>query len=104
MTRRLIFAPSIPGDLRAALDYYDQLSPKLANQFRLNVDKRLDDIAARPESFSIDVDPVRFARIDRFPYVIFFVVQPEFVSIIAVLHGASNPTKWRNRRNESTGE
>lgn len=97
MAHRLIFNPAIPEDLASALDYYGDISPLLANRFRENVDRRFDDIAERPESFPIDVPPIRFASVGRFPYLIFFVVKPEFVSLVAIVHGSSEPETWRSR-------
>jgi plasmid stabilization system protein ParE len=87
----------IPDDLAEPLDYYEKISSDLANRFRASVDQRLDDIAERPESFPVDVPPIRFAKIDRFPYLVFFSVKATFVSVIAILHGSSDPSNWRNR-------
>lgn len=101
MARRLIFAPQVPDDLVAAVDYYEQISAALANDFRRHINDKLDDIAERPESFPLDIESVRFARVDRFPYLIFFIADQESVSIIAVLHGASDPARWRERRGDS---
>ena len=64
MAPRLIFAPQVPDDLVAAVDYYEQISPALANDFRQHVNDKLDDIAERSESFPVDVGSVRLARID----------------------------------------
>ena len=100
MARRLIFDPNIPNDLVSALGYYESIAAELANRFRQNVNQRLDDVAERPESFPFDVEPIRFAKVARFPYLIFFAAKPEFVSIIAIVHGSSNPDKWR-RRNQA---
>lgn len=97
MAHRLIFNPLIPGDLVDALDYYENITPELANRFRVNVDQRLDEIASRAESFPIDVSPIRFAKIDRFPYLIFFIAKTDFVSVIAIVHGSSEPSRWRDR-------
>ena len=52
MAHKLIFNASIPDDLAAAISYYEDISPALANRFRTAVDRRLDEIAKRPESFS----------------------------------------------------
>ena len=97
MARRLIFNPSIPADLTAALEYYDAISPALGDRFRSQVEQRLDDIAVRPESFPLDVFPIRFANIDQFPYLIFFSLKSDIVSVIAIAHGSSKPDVWRNR-------
>ena len=97
MAHDLIFDPSIPDDLVNTLYYYEAISPTLANRLRVGIDKRLDDIADRPESFPFDVRPIRFARLERFPYVIFFVVRKSHVIILAIVHGSSEPKKWRER-------
>lgn len=98
MAHKLRFHSAISDDLVNALDYYDGISIALGNRFRENVDRRLDDIANDPEMFPVDNPPVRFAKIDRFPYLIFFAVKSEVVRILAIVHGTSNPEKWRTRR------
>lgn len=40
---------------------------------------------------------VRRAILDKFPYGVFYLARPEFVSIIAVLHQARNPRAWQIR-------
>ena len=98
MAHKLRFHSAIPDDLVNALNYYDGISIGLGNRFRENVDRRPDETANNPEMFPLDIPPVRFAKIDRFPYLIFFAVQSEVVRILAIVHGASNPDKWRTRR------
>lgn len=98
MTDELRFHSAIPDDLVNALDYYDGISSALGNRFRENVNRRLDEIANDPEAFPFDIPPIRFAKIDRFPYLVFFAIELETVRILAILHGASNPEKWRARR------
>ena len=97
MAHRLLFEPAIPGDLAGALDYYEEISPTLANRFRRSVNQCLDRIAKQPESFPFDIQPIRFAKVGRFPYLILFVVKPNFVSLIAIVHGSSKPERWRER-------
>ena len=97
MAFRLIFNPLVPDDLAGAIAYYEQISPALANRFRENIDRRLSEIAERPQSFPMDTPPVRLARIDRFPYLVFFVAKTNFVSVLAIAHGSAEPGKWRDR-------
>ena len=59
--------------------------------------ERLDEIAERPDSFPLDIPPIRFAKIDRFPYLVFFSVHAHFVSVIAIVHGSREPSNWRER-------
>jgi plasmid stabilization system protein ParE len=98
VARRLIFNGAIPDDLAAAIDYYMEISPALADRFRAAVGQRLDDIAERPESFPLDIPPIRFAKIHRFPYLVLFVVKSTFVSVVAIVHGSTKPGRWRTRK------
>jgi hypothetical protein len=96
----LVFHPSIPDDLALAIAYYDEISRTLGNRFRDNVKDLLSNLSERPESFPMDVEPIRFGRVERFPYLIFFVPRTSYVSVIATLHGASDPRKWRERSDQ----
>lgn len=97
MESKLLFEPHVAEDLADALRHYDSIAIQLGNRFRQRVNERLDDIAARAESFPTDIAPVRFAKIEQFPYLIFFVVRPDFVTILAIVHGASDPRRWKHR-------
>lgn len=97
MAYKLIFHREIPDDLTSALDYYEPLSDELANGFRQSVDRTLSQVASHPGIFSLDTSPIRFAKTRRFPYLIFFAVKKEAVLILAILHGSSDPSKWRSR-------
>lgn len=100
MAIELVFHPAIPDDLAPALAYYDEISKTLGNRFRDNVKDLLSEISERPESFPIDVEPIRFGRVERFPYLILFVSRASYVFVIAILHGASDPRKWRERSDQ----
>lgn len=41
---------------------------------------------------------VRRARVRRFRYVIFYVLEPDAVAMVAVMHEARNPDRWQERR------
>ena len=94
---KLRFDSLVPDDLVNALDYYEAISPTLVNRFRNHVNRRFDDLAKRPESFPQDVPPIRFTKIDRFPYLIFFTIKGKNVLVLGIVHGSSEPSKWRDR-------
>jgi len=94
---KLRFGSFVPDDLVNALNYYEAISPSLANRFRVRVNRRLDDLTIRPESFPQDIPPIRFAKIDRFPYLIFFTIKNKHVLVLGIVHGSSEPGKWRER-------
>ena len=87
--------------MSAAIRWYDEISPNLGNRFRELVDQRFDEIAVHPESFAIAFDDVRFSLIPRFPYLLLFRKHRDFVYVLGVFHGASDPEKWRQRAESS---
>jgi plasmid stabilization system protein ParE len=100
VAHKLRFHAAIPDDLIKAFDYYDEVSLRLADRFRKGVDQRLNDIAKNPEVFPFDISPIRFAKIDRFPYLIIFTLASNLIYILAIVHGASDSSKWRDRTSE----
>lgn len=97
MADRLRFHRLVASDLREAIHWYDDISPRLGKRFREMVDARFDDIESRPERFPQAFDDFRFARVRRFPYLILFRQTAQAVTVLGVFHGASDPQKWRQR-------
>ena len=97
MASRLVYHHKVAEDIAAADAYYDKISTQLAERFKFAMVSRLNRIASHPTSFPIDVAPIRFARIDHFPYLIFFRVADEHILVLAVLHGSRDPLNWRLR-------
>lgn len=97
MPEPLRFHRQVASDLHNATWWYESISIELVNRFRENVDARLDDIAASPQSFAFAFSDIRFARIRRFPYIIVFQEVDDLVNILGVFHGASNLTSWKRR-------
>ena len=97
MPEQLRFHSKLVSDLRNASEWYDSISIELGNRFRSHVDSRLDDIAENPDSFGIVFDDFRFARIQRFPYIIIFRNRQYCVHVLGLFHGTSDPEKWHRR-------
>lgn len=97
MAEQLRFHPLVAEDLKAAVGWYDDISPGLGDRFRIAVEQRFDSVAEFPESFGIVFQNARAARISVFPYLLLFEYLMDAVHILGVFHSASNPAKWRGR-------
>ena len=97
MADQLRFHPFVADDLKAAVGWYDKISPSLGDRFRRSVEQRFDSIVLFPESFGIVFDKVRAARISGFPYLLLFENGSNVVQVLGVFHAASDPSKWRGR-------
>ncbi|REJ69829.1 MAG: type II toxin-antitoxin system RelE/ParE family toxin [Planctomycetota bacterium] len=97
-TERLMrFHPDVVSDLREAIRWYGEISAPLANRFRKRVDASFQRIAENPDLYPRAFDSVRFCRLRTFPYLVLYRSINDIPHVLGVFHGASDPTKWRQR-------
>ena len=89
--------PFVADDIRAASNWYDEISGDLGSRFRRATDARFDAVELRPESFGRVQQEVRAARVEGFPYLIVFRHDGRVTEILGVFHTAADPEKWRGR-------
>jgi plasmid stabilization system protein ParE len=93
MTRRLIVRSVAERDLFDAFAWYEERTTDLGADFLQCVDLALVHITRHPLSGALFYQEYRRILIHRFPYGIFYVVTPEIISVVAVMHLAQNPAK-----------
>lgn len=101
MSDKLRFHPRVYDDLRAAINWYDEISVELGNRFRAQVDERFDGIEDMPESYAIAIDDLRFGRVGSFPYILLFRVRAEVVHVLGLFHTSTDMAQWKARAAES---
>lgn len=90
-------------DARAELDedalYYDDDYPGRGERFRVAVIRALDRVVALPRSFPLwgRRPDVRACGVRHFPYTVFFIAEPDGVTVYAVAHNKRRPGYWRKR-------
>lgn len=85
------------ADVRRAAAWYADRSSQAAAGFREELAAAIALIEATPEAFPIQYRGVRRVSLRRYPYGVYYVVSPEAIEIIAVLHGKQHPRRWRRR-------
>ncbi len=98
MTPRLLLEPEAEAEFLEATRWYTGRSPALAIAFRDSVEATLGAVEEAPERFPIALGDIRKARVRRFPYVVYYVVLPEVITVIAIIHGRRDPQRWQGRR------
>lgn len=98
MTPRLLLEEEAEAEYREALSWYAARSAAVVEAFRRQVGAVLGTIEQTPHRFPIALRDIRKARVHRFPYVIYYVVLDEVISVIAIIHGRRDPTRWQRRR------
>ena len=89
--------PEAAADLRHARSWYDDIRPELGERFAGAVDKTIEAIAEHPLQFPVVHRGRRRTGVRRFPYGIFFEMQPERIVVIACFHAKRNPKRWHLR-------
>ena len=89
--------PEAAAELKQARAWYDNVRPALGERFAIAVDATVEAIAERPLQFPVVHRGRRRAGIRRFPYGIFFEIQPQRIVIIACFHAKRNPKRWQSR-------
>jgi toxin ParE1/3/4 len=94
---RLVLRRAAKRDLAEAARWYDERKPGLGREFSSCVEATLVIIRNHPH-LSPRVDPrVRRAKVERFPYGVFYTVDREAIRVIAVLHHARATGTWKAR-------
>jgi toxin ParE1/3/4 len=99
MNRRLIVQPEAETDIMAAAIWYDSREPGLGlevvSEIHAAIERALNDPEAFPRLRSRPI--VRRVLARRFPYRIFFIVRPDALIVLAVLHAARHDRNWKRR-------
>ena len=89
--------PEAELDVRAIALWYEDEDPGLGDQFVRQLEVSVRNIAELPSQFPVVTPGVRRALLRRFPYGIYFVVDPARIVVLGVFHQHRDPTAWRER-------
>jgi toxin ParE1/3/4 len=89
--------PEARADLAAAATWYEERRTGLGSEFLDEFLAAIEQIETSPNAFPlVDVD-VRRALLRRFPYALFYSVEPTQVEVLAVMDCRRHPATWRRR-------
>ena len=91
------YHPLVAVGLRSACQHYNSITATLGNRFRTNVRQKVETIIERPEPFGRIGGDFRGPLINRFPYVIVFMVERSVPCIYGTRHAASDRRTWFDR-------
>lgn len=97
MSLEIIVRPEAELDIKDAYTWYEERTPGLGARFVAAVDEALALVSREPEIFQKVYRSLRRALIHRFPYAIFYVIKPDGIAVLAVMHTARQPSKWKKR-------
>ena len=97
MSPPVIIRPEAEEDIRTTHDALEQVQAGLGRRFVGRVREVLERVESMPELHGVVWEDVRAARVKQFRYVVYYVVFGDRVEVIAVLHGARDPSLWQSR-------
>ena len=94
----IFFEENARLDLHDRIDFYENRTTGLGDQFERSVLKRVDAIAFNPQTFGIYEGTVRVSPIDAFQELIYYRIRGHVVYILAIIHSTRHPDTWKRRR------
>ena len=97
MSLPVILRPEAEVYVQEARDQLEAVRVGLGTQVLARVRDVLARIEKMPELHGKVWQDVRAARLKQFRYIVYFIVLADRVEVLAVLHGARDPSSWQSR-------
>src|SRR5574341_869742 len=94
----LYVEPEAEADLDAAFTWYEQQRPGLGSEFLAEVAYTFSQVEESPKRYPVIRGMTRRVLVRRFPYAVFYVLEPDVIAVTAVMHGRRDPRRWEERR------
>jgi toxin ParE1/3/4 len=93
----VIFTQAARSELTGAQDWYEAEAPGLGRRFRDEIDSTVRRMADNPRQFPVLFKTLRRARVNKFPYALFFSTDDDTLVVVACFHSSRNPQQWQKR-------
>ena len=91
MNRALLYHHAIQREIREILSHYENISPKLADDFWAEFTHAVEYARMFPERHHFDPSGRRRSNLARFPYHLLFRTDPTQIKLTVVRHHSQNP-------------
>ena len=95
---RYVFHPEALAEYAEAVQYYAQQRTEVAQAFINAVEDAVYRVREVPTRYAIIDEDVRRCMTNRFPYGILYVIEPDYILILAVMNCSRKPKYWQNRK------
>jgi toxin ParE1/3/4 len=93
----VVVRPAAQRDILDASEWYDRQRSGFGDVFAGRVAAVIDALGRFPELYGEVGHGVRAATIKRHPQVIYYLVFPDRVEVLSVLHGGRDDSGWQSR-------
>ncbi len=98
MVHTITIQPKAEEDLKKAYRWYEKRLSGLGFQFIEQVEVIFDQISKKPKIYPVVYRNIRRGLLKRFPYAVFYIIEPRQIVVLAVLHQARDPNRWKQRK------
>lgn len=98
----LVFRPAAEAELEEAADWYlyEKQSPQAALGFLDEIDTAIERISSEPERGPRYSLGTHRYMLNRYPYMVIYLIKDDSIRVIAVAHTSRRPGYWRERLSE----
>jgi toxin ParE1/3/4 len=89
------FVDACLAEIEDAVRWYAGQSQELPERILAELQSAVEKLSPFPEAFRMVSAPYRRIRLSKFPYTLFFRVDPTEIVIVGFFHQHSDPTKWK---------
>lgn len=100
MSLPIITRDEAEADIAVAAIWYERRDAGLGAEFIRSIDACFTLISRQPEIFPQVYREARIGLPRKFPYLVIYRIFPDFISIVAVIHGSRHPRQWKTRVSE----
>jgi plasmid stabilization system protein ParE len=93
----VIIREEAEADIAEAAIWYERRGIGLGAEFVRSIDACFSLISRQPKIFPVVYRQARMGLPRKFPYLVIYRVFPDFLSIVAVMHGSRHPKRWKSR-------
>lgn len=97
MSLPVVLRTAAQAELDDAFDWYERQRPGLGVAFLAAAQDAFDRIAAMPLAHGLIFQDTRCALVRRYPYSVFYKIEPNQVVVLSVFHGKHDPRIWQGR-------
>ena len=97
MSLVLVLRRAAEDDVREAHSWYESRRVGLGEDFLASVEQGLEQLRFAPTAYTQIHGDIRRVLLKRFPYAVFYVIEPRRIVVLAVLHASRDPAR-RPRR------
>lgn len=85
-------------DVFESFNWYEKKQSGLGDEFLSEIQNSFQLIGKNPESYRIRYrQKVRAFVVDRFPFLILYIIKEKMVDVVSVFHTSRNPKTWKKR-------